>query len=138
MRLHRQIGASHAAKRIGLTDQPREFGQRIAFAPGRRMLIIAVIVVVIGGKKSVLISISHRDHASPSGKPPTHPLLQTNRLLPDTLTRAQTSPQGSAEHAALVPVYRISTGASTPRTASPDARTETTPWTSASRAFVIS
>jgi hypothetical protein len=48
-----------------------------------------VIVVVISGKRSVLISFSHRDDASPSGKPPTHPLLQTNRLLPDTLTGPQ-------------------------------------------------
>ena len=30
-------------------------------------------LIVVGGKRSVLISISHRDDASPSGKPPTRP-----------------------------------------------------------------
>ena len=41
-------------------------------------------------------------------------------------------------HISLPQAYRISVGALTPRMASPDARTETTPWTIASRAFVIS
>ena len=69
-RLQREIGSPHATERIGLTDQAREFRQWIAFAPGRCMLTTAMIVV-ISGKRSVLISISHRDDASPSGKPPT-------------------------------------------------------------------
>jgi hypothetical protein len=38
----------------------------------------------------------------------------------------------------FAPAYLISVGAWTPRTAKPDARTETTPWTIASRALVIS
>src|ERR1700737_1144053 len=84
-RLYRLIGPSHAAERIGLTDQPRQLSQRIALAPCRRVLVTAAIIVVISGKRSALISISHRDDASPSGKPPT-PLLSTSRPPPDALT----------------------------------------------------
>jgi hypothetical protein len=40
--------------------------------------------------------------------------------------------------AVFAPNYRISSGALTPKMAKPDARTETTPWTNASRALVIS
>jgi hypothetical protein len=57
------IGPAHGAKWISLTDQPSEFRQRIAFTPGRRV-VLAAIIVVNGGKRSVLISISHRDDAS--------------------------------------------------------------------------
>jgi len=85
MRLQRQIGPSHAAERIGLTDQAREFCQRIAITLGRRVLISAVIGVIIGGERFLLISISQRDDASPSGKPPTRFLL-ANQPLPDALT----------------------------------------------------
>jgi len=66
------IGATHAGERIGLTDQPREFRERIAFSPCRRMLVTATIMIVARWKRSILISISHRDDACPSGKPPTH------------------------------------------------------------------
>jgi hypothetical protein len=66
------IGPAHAGERIGLTDQPREFGQRIAFSPSRRKLVTATIMIVARWKRSILISISHRDDACPSGKPPTH------------------------------------------------------------------
>jgi hypothetical protein len=39
--------------------------------------------VIVGGRRSVLIPISHRDDASPSGKPPTHPLKRTGpRQMP--------------------------------------------------------
>jgi hypothetical protein len=69
-RRDRLIGPPHGAERIGLTDQPREFGQRIALARSRSVRINAVIIVV-SRKRSALISISHRDDASPSGKPPT-------------------------------------------------------------------
>jgi hypothetical protein len=72
-RLYRLIGPSHAAERIGLTDQPRQLSQRIALAPCRRVLVTAAIMVVTSGKRSALISISHRNDASPSGKPPTRP-----------------------------------------------------------------
>jgi hypothetical protein len=70
-RLDLCIGPPHGAERIGLTDQTRELGQRIALALSRRMLIATAIIVVVAGKRPVLISISHRDDASPSGKPPT-------------------------------------------------------------------
>ena len=121
-----RIGAAHADERIGLTDQPREFGQGIAVALCRRMRVTA-IVIIVRGKGSVLISISHRNDASPSGKPPTRPTKRTDCYqMP-----SQVPCEGCAP-------YRISSGAWTPRTAKPDARTETTPWTKASRAFVIS
>src|SRR6202011_6072155 len=64
-RLDLSIGPTHAAERIGLTDQPRQFSQGIALAVRRRMRIAAAVVRRI---RSVLISISHRDDASPSGK----------------------------------------------------------------------
>jgi hypothetical protein len=66
------IGPTHAGKWISLTDQPREFSQRIAFSPSRRKLVAATIMIVARWKGSILISISHRDDACPSGKPPTH------------------------------------------------------------------
>ncbi len=84
-RLHGLIGPAHAGERIGLTDQPRELSQRIALDPRRRMLFTAAIVVIVRGKRSILISISHGDDASPSGKLPTPP-LQANQPLPDALT----------------------------------------------------
>jgi hypothetical protein len=52
-RLNPLIGTAGAAKRIGLADQPRELRQGIALTP------------VVGGKRPALISISHRDDASP-------------------------------------------------------------------------
>jgi hypothetical protein len=69
--LYRLIGAAHAGERIGLPDQARKLRQRVTLGLCGRMQIIAAIVV--RGKKSVLISISHRDDASPSGKLPTRP-----------------------------------------------------------------
>ena len=86
-RLDLLIGPTHA-ERVGLTDQPRQFGQRIALGLGRCALLIVAIMVIIGGKRSVLISISHRDDASPSGKPPTHPFKRTGpRQLPPRFPR---------------------------------------------------
>ena len=79
------IAPAHRAERIGLTDQPREFGKRIAFVPSRGGLITAVIVTVIARKASILVSISHRDDAFPSGRPETRSLL-TNQPLPNALT----------------------------------------------------
>src|SRR5260221_12759553 len=77
------IGPTHAAQRIVLTDQPRQFGQRIALVLGGRVLGLVAVMVIIGGETSVLISISHRDDASPSGKPPTHPFKRTGpRQMP--------------------------------------------------------
>src|SRR5277367_1236241 len=72
-RLDLRVGAARGAKRVGLADQPRELRQGIAFIP-----------VVIAGKRPVLISISHRDDASPSGN--ANPLIPTNWPLPDALT----------------------------------------------------
>jgi len=54
-RLDLLIGPTHA-ERVGLTDQPRQFGQRIALGLGRCALVIVAIMVIIGGKRSVLIS----------------------------------------------------------------------------------
>jgi hypothetical protein len=70
-RLYRLIGPSDAAERIGLPDQPRQLSQRIALAPCRCVLVTAAIIAVISGKRSVLISISHCDDASPRESPPT-------------------------------------------------------------------
>ena len=55
-----------------------------------------------------------------------------------TCQMPQTSPCARPSTPNDYPYYRISVGAWTPRTANPDARTETTPWTMARRAFVIS
>ena len=52
------VGAAYR-KRIGLADQARQFGQRIALCL-LAMLIVAATIVIMGGKRSVLISISHR------------------------------------------------------------------------------
>jgi hypothetical protein len=71
-RLYLMVGPAHADEWIVLTDQPRELSQRIVFGPCRRMLAIATIMIVVRWKRSILISISHRDDACPSGKPPTH------------------------------------------------------------------
>ena len=71
-RLYLMVGPAHAGKWIVLTDQPRELSQRIAFGLRRRVLASATIMIVVRWKRSILISISHRDDASPSGKPPTH------------------------------------------------------------------
>src|SRR5258707_14478451 len=73
-RLDLLIGATHAAERIGLADQPRQFGQRIALALVRRALVTVAIIGIIGGEKDAPILISQPDDASPSGKPPTPPL----------------------------------------------------------------
>jgi hypothetical protein len=64
LRLGLRIGAAHR-KRIGLTDQTRQFSKGIAI---RRvaMLICAATIVIMGGKTSVLISISHRLRCIPS------------------------------------------------------------------------
>ena len=65
------IGATHGAGRIGLTNQAREFGQRVAFAS--RVARILAAITLVRGKTSFLIPISHRVDASPSGYSPTHP-----------------------------------------------------------------
>jgi hypothetical protein len=74
-RLHLLIGATHCRKRIGLPDQPRKFSQRIAVGLCRRARITATIIIVVRRKRSILISISHRDDASPSGKKAASRLL---------------------------------------------------------------
>jgi hypothetical protein len=76
-RLYLMVGPAHADKWIVLTDQPRELSQRIAFGPCRRMLVTATIMIVVRWKRFILISISHRDDACPSGKPPTHTYKRT-------------------------------------------------------------
>ena len=64
LRLGFHIGAAHR-KGIGLADQARQFGQGIAFDI-LAMLICAAAIVIMGGKLSVLISISHRLRCIPS------------------------------------------------------------------------
>jgi hypothetical protein len=56
-------------ERIGLPDQARELRKRITLG-SLRCAMIAAAVVIVGGERSVLISISHCDVASPSGKEP--------------------------------------------------------------------
>jgi hypothetical protein len=70
-RLYRVIGSTHAAQWIGLADQPREFRQRIVLASCGAARVTAAIMAIVGGKGSILVSISHCDDAPPSGKPPT-------------------------------------------------------------------
>ena len=105
-----------------------------SLSASRARVRAAIVIVGVGGKRSVLISISHREDASPSGQrqPAMTTLAMTNELAPARY------PHKSPFVRAFAPAYRISVGAWTPRTAKPDARTETTPWTIASRAFVIS
>src|SRR5205085_2623122 len=68
LRLGFHIGAAHC-ERIGLADQARQFRQRIALGL-LAMLICAAAIVIMGGKRSVLISISHRLRCIPSRKEP--------------------------------------------------------------------
>jgi hypothetical protein len=64
-RLWRQIGTPHVRERIGLADQPGEFSQWIALGPRCCTLVVTAIMGIAGGKVSVVVSISHRDDASP-------------------------------------------------------------------------
>src|SRR5258706_3453697 len=72
-RLDLLIGATHAAERIGLADQPRQFGQRIALALVRRALVTVAIIGIIGGEKAGPVSVNPPDDACPSRKTPTPP-----------------------------------------------------------------
>src|SRR5579863_4171654 len=67
VRLQRQIGSLHTAgaERIGLTDQTSEFGKRIALHLLGSLRSVVPVIVVSTRKRSALISISHRDDASP-------------------------------------------------------------------------
>src|SRR4029077_5642175 len=55
-------------KGIGLADQPRQFGERVVFSPWFSSRVRAAIIIVVGGKRSVLVSISHHEDASPSAQ----------------------------------------------------------------------
>ena len=68
---------------VGPVEEADDDVLRCALHPELRQGI-ALTPVVIGGKRPVLISISHRDDASPSGG--ANPLLATNWPLPDALT----------------------------------------------------
>ncbi len=72
----RRIGATRRCKRVCLADQPGKFGKRVALVRARPILIAATIIVV-GWKRSVRISISHRDDASLREAAPTK--SSTNR-----------------------------------------------------------
>jgi hypothetical protein len=122
------VPSPQMGERISLTNQACELGERIALSSSSRMLIVIAIIAIVRRIASVLISISHRDDASPVGKA-AYPLSNE----PAAAGCSHRSP-----YERDAPLYRISSGAWTPRTANPDARTETTPWTKASRAFVIS
>ena len=110
----RRNSAPRSRRSIVLANQASEFGKRVGIGP---LMLIAATAKAIGAERSVLVSISHRDDVFPSGKPPPSS-LQASRPLPDAPTRMQ---------AAITPDYRISSGAWTPRMASPDAKTKTTP-----------
>src|SRR6185436_18153031 len=115
---------------VRLSDQPRQLRQRIVLTTACAVGIAAIIVS--GEIRSFLISFSHRDDA-PSGQ--RQLAMSTNhdeRIGPCQIPHEPPSVR------AFAPAYRISVGAWTPRTAKPDARTETTPCTIAKRAFVIS
>src|ERR1700726_934472 len=72
-RRYLRIAAARVAEWIGLTDQARELRQRVALAASRRLRIAAANLI---GKRSILISFSHRDDASPTGKPPTRMIYE--------------------------------------------------------------
>src|SRR6516225_9694627 len=97
-RLYLQIGPSHG--KIGRTDQTRQLRQRIAISLRRCTGAATAIIVVVGRKGSFRISISHRDDASPAGKPPTH-FPKPNRRLPDATWKFPEIPQARA---AIAPV----------------------------------
>src|SRR6516165_629313 len=60
-RRRRRIGTALISERVGLADQPGQLSQWVALAPSR---LIAAAIVIVGGERSVLISVSHRDGAS--------------------------------------------------------------------------
>src|SRR5258706_14462240 len=62
-RLQREGGLGRGAERIGLPHQPRPFRPRIPLAAHIR--IFTAIMVGGGREKSVLITISHPEEASP-------------------------------------------------------------------------
>ena len=76
----RRLGGG--AERIGLSDQPRQFRQRIALGPIGGMRIAAAAIVVMGGIRSVLVSISHRDDASPSTGAKSYDKRMVTRHMP--------------------------------------------------------
>src|SRR5260370_32775459 len=76
-RLDLLIGPTHAAERIVLTDQPRQFGQRIALAFGVRLLVLGAIRVILGGGTLNPFTTNHPNKASHPGKPAHPPLSKT-------------------------------------------------------------
>ncbi|WOK19079.1 hypothetical protein [Rhodopseudomonas sp. BAL398] len=63
-RLRNHIGSANSSERVGLTDQPCQLSKGITLA--WRMLV-RVVIRVVRRERSVLISVRHRDVASPSG-----------------------------------------------------------------------
>jgi hypothetical protein len=59
-------GTACSGERIILTNEASKLGQRIAFAP-RRAARGHAAIQIIGREVSILVTISHRDDASPSG-----------------------------------------------------------------------
>ena len=108
--------AAEFGERIALPDQAREFGQRIVAGAGDSAVRVA---------RGVVRTIGSLDCC----RPPFGP-----RFVRSPATRSA----GATQHVGRDKIYRISSGASTPSSASPEARTVTTPCTKASRAAVIS
>jgi hypothetical protein len=59
-------GTACSGEWIVLANQASKLSQRIAFAP-RRAARCHAAIQVIGHEVSILVTISHRDDASPSG-----------------------------------------------------------------------
>src|SRR6516162_2747865 len=90
-RRRRRIGTALISERVGLADQPGQLSQWVTLGPSR---LIAAAIVIVGGERSVLISMSHRDGASlwegcpaklQANWPPDSPKVQRNRRPVPTL-----------------------------------------------------
>src|SRR5579863_9204240 len=101
--LNRQIGPPHGGERIVLANQARQLRQRITLALGRCARLVAAIIVVVSRETSVLISINHRDDASPRGKA-ANPLVINEPALAGS--RSQIPPRSGASINASRPEHR--------------------------------
>ena len=119
--------AAEFGEGIVLADQPREFRQRVV---GRRRGLGAAAIGSLDRKRAVLSSAITNPIPVLGGHPDP---------MAGTVPALWSAPTGSpADRAQSAPSYRISPGASTPNSFNPEARTVTTPWTSARRATVSS
>ena len=114
-----RVIAAEFGERVGLSDQAGKFGERIAAGSG--------VAAGARARQRFIRTIG----SSGSGRPPFGPRLLS--APSPALNREPASTRGS-----LNEIYRISSGASTPSNAKPEARTVTIPCTKASRAIVVS